>query len=341
MNNFIEVDRVEYAKFLRWTNTSFTDSYYEPITASDRTVIKTKDHKIISYRNLAYEETCHIKEDIYIKFVHANLNNLIWQEGKEYPKGGIILINKIYNEDCLSFMKKQKDNSINLIIADVPYNIGKDYGNDSDKTPKDTYIDTLKAWVKEFHRILTNDGTLFVYTGKQFNSYYRIEIDQCFDIKNDIVWHYDSSGVQAKTKYGSLYEPIIYATKDKKNYTFNTQLALVEAKTGSKRKLIDYRKNPPQPYNTEKVDGDVWYYTRVRYKMPEYTKHPTQKPLSICERIIDVHSNKGDIVYIPFAGSGSEIEMCMMKERNWIATELNNEYIEEIIKPRIVKYIRN
>lgn len=121
---------------------------------------------------------------------------------------------------------------------------------------------------------------------------------------------------------------------DKKR-TFNKEHCMVEAKTGAKRGLIDYRKNPPQPYNTEKIDGDVWEFVRVRYKMPEYTNHPTQKPLSICDRIVKVHSNENDLVYIPFAGSGSEIESCIRNNRNWIATELNEEYISDIIYPRI------
>lgn len=246
----------------------------------------------------------------------------------------IIELNKIYNLDCLDYLRSMTDNSIDLIIADPPYNIGKNYNNDSDKMFKDDYIILLKKWICEFYRVLKPNGSLMIYTGKQFNSYYRIQIEEMMQVQNDIIWSYDSSGVQAKSKYGSLYEPIIFATKSKK-YTFNKEEAMVEAKTGSKRKLIDYRKNPPQPYNTQKVDGDVWYYTRVRFKMPEYTDHPTQKPLSICDRIIKVHSNINDLVYIPFAGSGSEIVSCINNNRNWIATELNNQYIEEIIKPRI------
>ena len=110
---------------------------------------------------------------------------------------------------------------------------------------------------------------------------------------------------------------------------------MVEAKTGARRKLIDYRKNPPQLYNIEKIDGDVWDFVRVRYKMPEYKNHPTQKPLSICDRIVKVHSNEKDLVYIPFAGSGSEIESCIRNNRNWIATEISEKYIQEIIIPRI------
>lgn len=73
----------------------------------------------------------------------------------------------------------------------------------------------------------------------------------------------------------------------KAKYTFNHQDVLVEAKTGARRKLIDYRKDLPQPYNTEKVPGNVWEFNRVRFKMDEYENHPTQKPEILLERIID------------------------------------------------------
>ena len=64
-------------------------------------------------------------------------------------------------------------------------------------------------------------------------------------------------------------------------------------------------------------------------------KHTCQKPLSLSERLISIFSNEGDLVYIPFAGSGSEIVSCINNNRNYIATELNNDYIEDIIIPRI------
>lgn len=86
-------------------------------------------------------------------------------------------------------------------------------------------------------------------------------------IINDIVWVYDSSGVQSKKKYGSLYEPILMVAKsDKTKHTFNHEDILVEAKPELKGGLIDYRKNPPQPYNTQRVPGNVWEFPRVRYK---------------------------------------------------------------------------
>ena len=78
---------------------------------------------------------------------------------------------------------------------------------------------------------------------------------------------------------------------------------------------------------------DVWEFIpdKVRYG------HKTQKPQDITDRIIKASSNEGDLVYIPFAGSGSEIASCIKNNRNYIATELNNDYIENIINKRIDK----
>lgn len=231
------------------------------------------------------------------------------------------------------------DDSVDLIIADPPYNIGKDFGNDSDKQSREQYLEFIKLQILEYFRILKPEGSLMIYTGKQFNPYYQIEIEEYMTIQNNIIWFYDSSGAQAKIKYGSLYEPIIFATKHRNNYCFNIEEAQIEAYTGSVRKLIDYRKDPPQPYNTKKNCGDVWYFPRVRYKMPEYTKHPTQKPMSVGERIIRVHTSENDTVFIPFAGSGSEIEVCIENNRKWIASEISTEYVEDIIKPRINNFM--
>jgi len=143
-----------------------------------------------------------------------------------------------------------------------------------------------------------------------------------------IVWSYDSSGVQAKNFYGSLYEPILFCVKDKNNYTFNSSEILVDAKTGSKRKLIDYRKNPPQQYNSKKVPGNVWEFPRVRYRMPEYENHPSQKPIALLERIIKASSNEGDKILDPFSGVFTTSFVAKMLNRRSIGIEISEKYVK-------------
>ncbi|BBM45169.1 adenine-specific DNA-methyltransferase [Leptotrichia trevisanii] len=244
---------------------------------------------------------------------------------------------KMYNKnamavlgDCLDILRSIKDNSINLIFADPPYGIGKNFGNDSDFFKnKEEYFEWAKKWIDECMRILKEDGTMYFMTSTQFMPFLDVYVDNNYYIINRIIWAYDSSGVQAKTKFGSLYEPILMVTHSKKSkYTFNYQDILIETNTGAKRKLIDYRKTPPQPYNTKKVPGNVWDFSRVRYRMDEYENHPTQKPEELLKRIILASSNENDIVLDPFSGSFTTSAVALKLNRKTIGIETNLEYFK-------------
>ncbi len=245
--------------------------------------------------------------------------------------------------DSLSVLSKIKNKSVQLIFADAPYNIGKDFGNNSDKwTNKNNYIDWCKKWIDECMRVLSDTGTMYFMTVTQHMPYLDIFVSEHYNVLCRIVWAYDSSGVQSKKMYGSLYEPILMVNKNKNaSYTFNHDAILVEAKTGAKRKLIDYRKNPPQPYSTEKVPGNVWDFSRVRFKMEEYENHPTQKPEALLERIIKASSNPGDIVLDPFSGSFTTSAMAIRLGRIAVGIELNEDYYEMGLRRTGITKIRN
>lgn len=232
--------------------------------------------------------------------------------------------------DSLSVLKKMKDKSVQLIFADAPYNIGKDFGNNSDKWESvHAYIDWCKSWIDECMRVLSDNGTMYFMTATQHMPYLDVFVSEKYNVLCRIIWAYDSSGVQSKKMYGSLYEPILMINKNKKvAYTFNHQDILVEAKTGAKRKLIDYRKNPPQPYSTEKVPGNVWDFSRVRFKMDEYENHPTQKPEALLERIVKASSNPGDVILDPFSGSFTTSAVAVRLGRVGVGIDLNEEYYE-------------
>ena len=232
--------------------------------------------------------------------------------------------------NSLSVLKSIKSNSINLIFADAPYNIGKNFGNNSDKWDTvQSYIEWCKEWIDECLRILRNDGTMYFMTATQHMPYLDVYVSENYNVLCRIVWSYDSSSVQSKKIYGSLYEPILMINKSAKaKYTFNHEDILVEAKTGARRQLIDYRKDPPQPYNTEKVPGNVWEFSRVRFKMDEYENHPTQKPESLLERIIKASSNVGDVVLDPFSGSFTTSAVAVRLGRIAVGIDMNQEYFE-------------
>ena len=245
--------------------------------------------------------------------------------------------------DSLSVLKKMKDKSVQLIFADAPYNIGKDFGNNSDKWESvHAYIEWCKTWIDECMRVLSDNGTMYFMTATQHMPYLDVFASEKYNVLCRIIWSYDSSGVQSKKMYGSLYEPILMISKtSKSSYTFNYEDILVEAKTGAKRKLIDYRKNPPQPYSSQKVPGNVWDFSRVRFKMDEYENHPTQKPEALLERIVKASSNPGDVVLDPFSGSFTTSAVAVRLERVGIGIDMNEEYYEMGLRRTGITMTRN
>ena len=237
---------------------------------------------------------------------------------------------KIFWGDAVKVLENQiADNSIDLIFADPPYNIGKSFNGYKEKWSSDEeYLKWCYKWLDLCIKKLKPNGSFYVMTATQFMPFFDIYLQNKINILSRIVWFYDSSGVQAKKYYGSLYEPILFCVKDKENYTFNADDILVEAKTGAKRKLIDYRKNPPQVYNSEKIPGNVWEFPRVRYRMEEYENHPTQKPIALLERIIKASSNENDLVLDPFSGTFTTSFVAKQLNRKSIGIELQDEYVK-------------
>lgn len=235
---------------------------------------------------------------------------------------------KILHGDIFEGLSSLESSSVDLIFADPPYNIGKDFDGLIDLKDESQFLNWCYEWISECHRVLKNTGTFYLMNSTQNMPFLDIYCRDKFTIMSRIVWHYDSSGVQAKRYFGSMYEPILMMVKDAKAYTFNHKNIQVEAKTGATRQLIDYRKSPPQPYNTKKVPGNVWDYSRVRYKMEEYENHPTQKPEALLERIILASSNEGDKVLDPFSGSFSTGAVAINHSRKFIGIEINEEYVK-------------
>lgn len=232
--------------------------------------------------------------------------------------------------DSLGILRQVRSESVDLIFADPPYNIGKDFGNNKDSWDDiHAYVNWCKSWIDECFRVLKPTGTFYFMTATQHMAYLDIYVSEHYNVLSRIVWTYDSSGVQSRKMYGSLYEPILMTNQSASSpYTFNDQDILVEAKTGATRKLMDYRKTPPQPYHTKKVPGNVWDIPRVRYKMDEYENHPTQKPAALLERIILASSHPGNVVLDPFAGSFTTCAVALQNGRKAIGIELNEEYFK-------------
>lgn len=252
----------------------------------------------------------------------------------------MIELNRIYNEDCMDTMKKIKSNTVDLIIADPPYfEICGDF--DFIWETQEDYLDWCKKWILECQRVLKPTGSIYIWGKIGFNKGYSlfklanwIESNDIFTMRNWITQR-NTRGRGTKKGYMEAREELLFMTKTNK-YTWNT--AYTEEK--SNRKDLGFDGKPRK--NKYKRCSDVWIdiseasqSSKQRFKLSNGRSFPTVKAQKLCNRIISASSNEDDLVYIPFAGSGSEIVSCINNSRDYIASEINSDYIEDIIKPRL------
>ncbi|NOK60918.1 MAG: adenine-specific DNA-methyltransferase [Chloroflexi bacterium AL-W] len=236
----------------------------------------------------------------------------------------------IYHGDALATLRSTIETaSVDLIFVDPPYNIGKKFADFKDRWPSDAvYAEWAYAWIDECIRVLKPSGTMYLMTSTQAMPYLDLYIRERLTILSRIVWSYDSSGLQAKKYYGSMYEPMLHCVKDAKAYTFNVDDIRIAARTGAERKLIDYRGKVPKRYSTTKVPENVWHVPRVRYRMDEYEDHPAQKPQALLERIVRASSHAGDTVLDPFAGTFTTAAVAQAFGRKSISIESQAAYLK-------------
>lgn len=235
----------------------------------------------------------------------------------------------LYHGDVLDVLRRAvPPASVDLVIADPPYNIGKNFAGLRDRWPDDaSYAAWCREWLELCVERLAPRGSLYLMSSTQSMPCLDLFLRARLHVLSRIVWHYDSSGVQAKRRFGSLYEPVLLCVKDPRGYTFNADDVRVEARTGAQRRLIDYRKSTPAPYSASKVPGNVWYFPRVRYLMPEYEDHPTQKPEALVERMIRASSNPGDLVLDLFAGTFTTSAVAARLGRRSLGVEVQDAYV--------------
>ncbi len=217
--------------------------------------------------------------------------------------------------DALVELKKINDSSVDLIIADPPYNLKKDYGNNKDNKEFEEYINFTKKWLQESKRILKKNGTIYIFMGVRFISYLFqiLEKDLNLIYNSWITWHYTQG--MGKTKGFSPRHDDILAFNKSDNFNFNLDDIRIPQKFYRQRNNMRGA-NP----------GDVWEFSHVHYSNPNRQKHPTQKPEGLIERLVLASSNESSLVLDPFFGSGTTARVCQQLNRNFIGIELNPKY---------------
>ena len=219
--------------------------------------------------------------------------------------------------NSIEWMHEQNKSGFDLIIADPPYNVGKDYGVTIDQKEKGAYLDFTKQWTAEAARLLNDNGTLYVFMGFRFISHlYEILEDECgLNFNTWICWHY-TQGQGRRRGYSTRHDDILMFTKSM-DFTFNLDGVRVPQKYY--RSVNNMRGANP---------GDVWEFSHIHYCQENRQTHPTQKPEGLIERMILASSNPGDCVLDPFSGSGTTLRVCQQLSRHCVGVDINPDYVE-------------
>jgi site-specific DNA-methyltransferase (adenine-specific) len=247
--------------------------------------------------------------------------------------------NKIYNEDCITGMKKIKDESVDIVICDPPYNIGKDFGNNSDKQKMDDYLLWCDSWITECLRILKPHGTLYIYGFSEILAFIRTRI---YCNVRWLVWHYTNKVTPSLNFWQRTHESILCCYKDKPIFNRDdvrepyTESFLKNAAGKIRKPTVGRFSNGDKETTYTAHEGGA--LPRDVIKVPalaggagkkERVDHPTQKPLNLCDTLIKASLNKSSqtLLVVPFVGSGSECVSAKKNNINFIGFEINNDYI--------------
>lgn len=220
--------------------------------------------------------------------------------------------------DAVKELGKLPDKSVRLVATDPPYNLNKDYGNNQDKLEFEEYLDFSRQWLREARRVLTDDGTIYVFAGMRYISYlYNIlEQELGMTFNSWITWFY-TQGIGKTKGFSPRHDDILMFTKSPKEFVFHLDNIRVPQKFY--RSVNNMRGANP---------GNVWEFSHMHYCSRNRRRHPTQKPEGLFERMILASSDPGDTVLDPFVGSGTALRVCQQTGRRGIGIDINPEYIE-------------
>lgn len=248
-------------------------------------------------------------------------------------------IQQIVHADCIVEMKKLKAESVDIIICDPPYNIGKNFGNNSDKQEMKQYLSWCDEWINECVRILKPKGTMYIYGFSEILAFIRVRIS--INVRW-IIWHYTNKVCPSLNFWQRTHESILCCYKEKpifnrddvrepytktflKNSVGKTRRATKgRFSNGEQETKYNAHENGALPRDVIKIPalaGGAGKKERVN--------HPAQKPLALCEKLIRACKNGEDtMLVVPFAGSGSECVVAKQEKINFLGFEINEEYVK-------------
>ena len=253
-------------------------------------------------------------------------------------------MNKLILEDCITGMRKLPIQSVDLVVADPPYNIGFEYDVYEDSLSPEQYLEWSTKWMQSVYGVLQPHGSFWLAIGDEWVADLRITARMIgFHLRSWIVWYY-TFGVNSPGKFTRSHAHWLYFTKHKTKFTFNAD----QIRVPSARTMVynDKRANPagrladdtwilrPQDVpNGFPAEGDIWHIPRIAGTFKQREKDATtQMPEQLIGRIVRACSNPGDLVLDPFAGTATTLVVAKKLGRRYVGYDISEAYVERSTK---------
>jgi site-specific DNA-methyltransferase (adenine-specific) len=232
----------------------------------------------------------------------------------------------LYNEDFFEGVSRLADASVDLVIADPPYGLGKDYGNDSDALSGAASFEFSRRWIDAVLPKLAPSASLYVFLTWQHSPEVFSYLKQKMIMLNEIIWDRRVPSMGGTTrKYSSVHDNIGFFARSR-DYYFDLDSVRIpydaETKKARSRSIFVGKKWLEIGYNPK----DVWSVSRLHRQHAERVDHPTQKPLALIERMVLASSPPEGLVLDPFMGSGTSALAAVRNGRRFAGFELNRQY---------------
>lgn len=238
-------------------------------------------------------------------------------------------IDSVIHGDTFSVMPKLENGFADLLIADPPYNLDKDFDNNSFKSKSESeYRQYTESWLLPALALLKDTASIYVCCDYKSSLIIGELLSRHLIIRNRITWQREK-GRGAKKNYKNAMEDIWFATISD-DYTFN-----LDAVKLRRRVIAPYKENgKPKDWQETKrgkfrdtCPSNFWDDISVPFwSMAENTSHPTQKPEKLVAKLILASTNKGDVVFDPFLGSGTTAVTAKKLDRRFVGIEKSKRY---------------
>lgn len=251
-------------------------------------------------------------------------------EQEKTCKGRAMLLNRIFNGDCLDLLRSLDDASVDLVVSSPPYNIGKEY---EARKELEHYLEEQRCVLRECHRVLKPTGSIFWQVGSFSYKGTLVPLDVKFfpileglgmQPRNRIVW-VRQHGLHATKKFSGRHETILWFTKEE-DFFFDLDAIRVPQKWQNKKSHKGSNKGELSCNPEGKNPGDVWVFQNVKHNHEEQTIHPAQFPEGLIARIILATTPEGGVVLDPYMGAGTTAVVARDHGRHYLGAELDENY---------------